>query len=80
MKRIAEWVLAKDIANSTVVIDALKGYVENLNARLRKKDEALAAIANQETDGSNATVRRMARMAREALDDKTTQLLLGASE
>ena len=64
LERLADWLSGGALTRARWV--ALRG--ENFAEKLWKAEDTLRAIAAMETPGANATVRRMARIAREAMD------------
>ena len=64
----AKMELARQLAQACQERDDAMAFSHVSGEILTRRTDALRAIAAQETSGANATVQRMARMAREALE------------
>ena len=67
MERFADWLTGGALTRLRVENAALREECEAQERRLDAYSTALAVIAVQETPAANATVRRMAKIARDAL-------------
>ena len=63
-ERIADWISGGKLSEARSDFRALEHTLEMAWASNRERQEQLRRIAAQETPNANATVRRMARIAR----------------
>jgi hypothetical protein len=66
-EKIADWITGGDFSKSVKVVQRATALAEKMHEVAKLRAQALQAIAAMETPSANATVRRMARTAREAL-------------
>lgn len=66
-ERIADWLTGGNYSASVSIARAATSEMVNKHNMAKKRGDALMSVAMQETPYANATVRRMARIAREGL-------------
>lgn len=66
-ERIADWLTGGNYSSSVSTARSATSEMIKQHHLATKRGEALMAVAMQETPNANATVRRMARIAREGL-------------
>jgi hypothetical protein len=65
-ERLADWISGGDVTRTIDSLKVIHGLIEQKNHTLVKQRQALREIAAMETPKANATVKRMAKIAREA--------------
>lgn len=68
LERIADWISGGSVSQAREDLKWVDKKRMQWADMAMKRDDALRRIAACETPGANATVRRMARIAREALE------------
>lgn len=68
-ERIEDWLTGGNYSDLIRISRAATSEMVNQNSRANRFHEALQAIADQETPGANATVKRMAKIAKEGMKD-----------
>jgi hypothetical protein len=63
---LADWISGGEVTRTIDSLKVIHGLIEQKNHILVKQRQALRRIAAMETPNANATVKRMAKTAREA--------------
>ena len=67
-ERLADWITGGMLTNDRRIANEAFNDAYQKTRRLHRSNSALLNIIAEETPGANATVKRMARIAREALE------------